>query len=253
MKSVYFLTDAHLGSLAIPHDRMRERRIVNFLDGIKNKACAVYLLGDIFDFWHEYKYVVPKGHTLLLGKISELTDLGVEVHFFLGNHDLWCGDYLEKECGMILHRKMITTEIGGKVFCISHGDGLDSHEKSYLFLRALFRNKICQKCFAAIHPRWGMSFGFNWAKNSRRKHENGELQFAGKDKDGIALFAKDYLKGHPEINYFLFGHRHIDVDVALNPTCRFIILGDWIDKFTYAVFDGEDLTIKHFIEGETVL
>ena len=116
MKNVYFLSDAHLGSRAIPHRRMQERRLVNFLDSIKHKAAAVYLLGDIFDFWHEYKTVVPKGYTRLLGKISELTDNGVEVHFFIGNHDLWMGDYLEKECGVTLHRSSAVVEIYGKVF-----------------------------------------------------------------------------------------------------------------------------------------
>ena len=253
MKNVYFLADAHLGSWAISHGRMRERRIVNFLDGIKHKAAAVYMLGDMFDFWHEYKFVVPKGYTRLLGKISELTDMGVEVHFFTGNHDLWCGDYLERECGVIMHRQMLTTEIEGKVFFIAHGDGLDSKDKKYLFLRNVFHNRTCQRLFASIHPRWGMFFGLNWAKNSRRKHEEVEGFFEGKEKDGIAIFAKNYLKTHPDINYFLFGHRHIDVDFMLNETSRFIILGDWISKFTYAIFDGERLTVEHFIEGETQL
>ncbi|MBQ5351693.1 MAG: UDP-2,3-diacylglucosamine diphosphatase, partial [Bacteroidaceae bacterium] len=115
-KNVYFLSDAHLGSRAIPHGRMQERRLVRFLDSIKDKASAVYFLGDMFDFWFEYKLVVPKGYTRFLGKVSELTDNGVEVHFFTGNHDIWCGDYLEKECGVIMHRKEIVTEIYGKVF-----------------------------------------------------------------------------------------------------------------------------------------
>lgn len=126
MKNIYFLSDAHLGSLAIPHARTQERRLVNFLDSIKHKADAIYLLGDIFDFWHEYKYVVPKGYTRLLGKISELTDMGVEVHFFTGNHDLWVHDYFEKECGMTIHRQSTTLEIYGKVFYLAHGDGLGS-------------------------------------------------------------------------------------------------------------------------------
>ena len=252
-KNVYFLSDAHLGSLAIPHDRMRERRIVNFLDGIKHKAAAVYMLGDMFDFWHEYKYVVPKGHTRLLGKIGELTDMGVEVHYFTGNHDLWCGDYLEQECGVVLHRQMLTTEIYGHEFCIGHGDGLDRDDCKYLMLRHLFHDKTCQRLLAAVHPRWGMWLGLNWAKQSRKKHEAVEGFFEGPDKDGICLFAKRYLASHPDINYFLFGHRHIDIDLPLSDTCRFIILGDWITKFTYAVYDGETFTIEHFIEGETKL
>ena len=124
MKSVYFLSDAHLGCRSIPHDRTRERRLVHFLDGIKDKASAVYLLGDIFDFWYEYKTVVPRGYTRFLGKLSELADRGVEVHFFTGNHDIWCGDYLVKECGVTLHTEPMTVEMGDKVFMLAHGDGL---------------------------------------------------------------------------------------------------------------------------------
>ena len=121
MKNVYFLSDAHLGSRAIEHGRTQERRLVNFLDSIKHKASAVYLLGDMFDFWYEFKTVVPKGYTRFLGKLSELTDIGVEVHFFTGNHDIWCGDYLTRECGVIMHREPLTTEIYGKEFYLAHG------------------------------------------------------------------------------------------------------------------------------------
>ena len=127
MKPIYFLSDAHLGSLAVPHQRMQERRLVRFLDSIKEKAAAVYLLGDMFDFWYEYKYVVPKGFTRFLGKLSELTDMGVEVHYFTGNHDIWAYGYLEKECGVILHKKPETTEIYGKIFFLAHGDGPQEH------------------------------------------------------------------------------------------------------------------------------
>lgn len=253
MKNVYFLADAHLGSWAIPHGRMQERRVVSFLDSIKERAAAVYMLGDMFDFWHEYRYVVPKGFTRLLGKISELTDHGVEVHFFTGNHDLWCGNYLERECGVILHRQPLTTEIDGKVFFLAHGDGLDSTERKYLMLRSVFHNGICQKLFASIHPRWGMYFGLNWARNSRKKHEDTEGFFHGEDKDGMAIFARKYLETHPSINYFIFGHRHVDVDFMLSDSARFVILGDWITKFSFAVFDGEKLLIENYIEGETSL
>ena len=158
MKNIYFLSDAHLGSLAIEHRRTQERRLVNFLDSIKHKAEAVYLLGDMFDFWHEYRTVVPKGYTRLLGKISELTDLGVEVHYFYGNHDLWQNDYFEKECGMTIHRKEEVVELYGKTFFLAHGDGLGTTERGFRFIRAMFHNRICQKLFAAVHPRWGMAF-----------------------------------------------------------------------------------------------
>lgn len=256
MRPVFFLSDAHLGSLAISHRRMQERRIVNFLESIKHKAAAVYLLGDIFDFWHEYKTVVPKGYTRLLGKISELTDLGVEVHFFTGNHDLWIHDYFERECGMIIHRDIASvTEIYGKVFYLAHGDGLGGHDRKYQCLRAIFHSPVCQRLFAALHPRWGMTFGLKWAEHSRRKHERqgGEPPFLGEDKEPLVLFAREYLQSHPDTDYFIFGHRHIELDLNLPPAARLLILGDWIDKFTYAVYDGEHLFLENFIEGETII
>lgn len=252
MKNIYFLSDAHLGSLAIPHARTQERRLVNFFDSIKHKADAIYLLGDIFDFWHEYKYVVPKGYTRLLGKISELTDMGVEVHFFTGNHDLWVHDYFEKECGMTIHRQSTTLEIYGKVFYLAHGDGLGSTDRSFRFLRSVFHNATCQRLFAALHPRWGMAFGLEWARRSRMKRVDGkEPEYQGEDNEELIRFAKDYLSTHPDINYFIFGHRHIELDLMLSRTTRAIILGDWITEFSYAVFDGEHMLLEEFVEGET--
>ena len=252
MKNVYFLSDAHLGSLAIPHARMQERRLVNFLDSIKHKAAAIYLLGDIFDFWHEYKTVVPKGYTRLLGKISELTDMGVEVHFFTGNHDLWVGDYLQEECGVTLHTKRSVMEIYGHLFYLSHGDGLGTKDRKFKLLRGVFHNRLCQRLFASIHPRWGMAFGLEWARRSRLKREDGkEPPYQGEDREELVIFAKDYLRSHPDINFFIFGHRHIELDLMLQRTCRMLILGDWISQFSYAVFDGEHLFLDSFIEGES--
>ena len=157
----------------IPHARTQERRLVSFLDKIKHKAQAVYLLGDMFDFWHEYRTVVPKGYTRLLGKISELTDMGIEVHYFYGNHDLWQGDYFEKECGMTVHKHEEVVEIGGQMFFLAHGDGLDATDKRFKLLRSVFHNRTCQRLFAAIHPRWGVQFGLEWARHSRLKREDG--------------------------------------------------------------------------------
>jgi len=252
MKNVYFLSDAHLGSLAIKHGRTQERRLVNFLDQIKHKAAAIYLLGDMFDFWYEFKTVVPKGYTRFLGKLSELTDMGVEIHFFTGNHDIWCKDYLEKECGLIIHKKPLTTEIYGKEFYLAHGDGLGDPDKKFQFLRSLFHNKFLQTLFSAIHPRWSVAFGLKWAERSRLKREDGkEPDYMGEDKEYLVIYTKKYLKTHPDINFFIYGHRHIELDLQLTKTSRVLILGDWINLFTYAVFDGEHLFMEQFIEGET--
>lgn len=252
MKNVYFLSDAHLGSRAIEHRRTHERRLVNFLDSIKDQASAVYLLGDMFDFWYEFKMVVPKGYTRFLGKLSELTDLGVEVHFFTGNHDIWCGDYLEEECGVTIHREPLTCEIYGKEFFLAHGDGLGDPDRKFRFLRAMFHSKILQRMFSMLHPRWSVDFGLAWAKHSRLKREDGmEAEYQGESKEPLVAFTKDYLRMHPDINYFIYGHRHILLDLMLSRSARLMILGDWISNFSYAVFDGENMFLEQYIEGET--
>ena len=254
MKPIYFISDAHLGSRAIPHARMQERRLVRFLDGIKHKAAAVYMLGDMFDFWHEYKMVVPKGYTRFLGKVSELTDLGVEVHYFIGNHDLWMHDYLEKECGVVVHRSPLTVELYGKTFFLAHGDGLGDNDWKFRCLRAIFHNRFLQTCFAAIHPRWAMDFGLEWAKHSRLKRKDGrEPEYMGEHEEPLVLYTKDYLKTHPDINFFVYGHRHIMLDLMLSRSARILILGDWIHEFSYAVFDGENMFLEQYIEGESQL
>lgn len=280
MKNIYFISDAHLGSRAIEHRRTQERRLVNFLDMIKDKAEAVYMLGDMFDFWFEYKEVVPRGFTRFLGKISELTDNGVEIHYFTGNHDMWMDDYLVKECGVILHREPCAVEINDKIFYLAHGDGLDyrDHNWKTKFMFSCFHSKTLQKIAKCIHPHWFINFGLNWAKHSRMKRQNGELNgkgpgfenatkligydsapdngeepYQGEDKEGLVLYAKDYLKSHPEVNFFIFGHRHIELDLMLNRNSRLILLGEWITLFTYAVWDGEYLFVDNFVEGETEL
>lgn len=254
MKSVYFLSDAHLGSRAIEHGRTQERRLVNFLDSIKEKASAIYLLGDMFDFWYEFKLVVPKGYTRFLGKLSELTDRGVEVHFFIGNHDIWCGDYLSKECGVIIHREPLTMEICGKEFYLAHGDGLGDPDHKFKLLRMMFHSRTLQRMFSAIHPRWSVELGLNWARHSRLKRPDGkEPDYMGENEEPLVRYTKGYLKEHPNINFFIYGHRHIELDLMLSARSRVLILGDWIRLFSYAVFDGENLFLENYIEGETQL
>ena len=229
MKNIYFLSDAHLGSRAIEHGRTQERRLVNFLDSIKHKASAIYLLGDMFDFWYEFRLVVPKGYTRFLGKLSELTDMGVEVH-----------------------REPLTTEIYGKEFYLAHGDGLGDPDKKFKLLRSMFHSKTLQTMFSAIHPRWSVELGLTWAKHSRQKRADGkEPDYMGENKEHLVLYTKDYLKSHPNINFFIYGHRHIELDLMLSATSRVLILGDWINFFSYAVFDGENLFLEEYIEGET--
>ncbi len=253
-KNVYILSDAHLGSLAIAHRRTQERRLVRFLDNIKDKAAAIYLLGDMFDFWYEYRYVVPKGYTRFLGKLSELTDMGVEVHFFTGNHDIWLYGYLEEECGVILHKKPETIDIYSKLFYLAHGDGLGAQAPEIDYIRKEFRNRTCQRLFSAIHPRWGIAFGLEWARRSRLKRADGkEPPYQGEDKEALVRFTKEYMKSHPDIDYFIYGHRHIELDLILSRKARMMIIGDWIWQYTYVVFDGEHLFLEEYVEGESKL
>lgn len=253
---VYFLSDAHLGSRALEHKRTQERKLVRFLDSIKHKAEAVYMLGDMFDFWFEYKDVVPKGYTRFLGKLSELTDLGVEVHYFTGNHDMWMDDYLNKECGVILHREPCLLEIYGKEFYLAHGHNLDLDKDDRMgrLMFWCFENKTLQRMAKTIHPHWFMNFGLNWAKSSREKHKIiGEEPYKGEQNENLVVFAKQYLASHPGVNYFIFGHRHIELDLMIGHDCHAIILGEWYSLFTYASFDGTTFVMGNYVEGETEL
>ena len=213
-----------------------------WLDSVKQEAEAIYLLGDIFDYWYEYRYVVPKGFTRILGKISELTDSGVEVHFFIGNHDIWLTDYLSKECGMILHFEPYVKEMGGKRFFLAHGDGLGDDSRSFHLLRRIFHSRFLRRCFSAIHPRWTIPLAHAWSNSSRL---NGGVQgYLGEDKEYLIRFSKQKLKEDPTLNYFIYGHRHILLDLSVGEESNIIMLGDWITYFSYAVFDGERVKLE---------
>ncbi len=245
-KNIYFLADAHLGAKS-HHDSIEtERRICRWLDHIKQDAHSIYLLGDMFDYWYEYKHVVPKGFTRLLGKLAEITDSGVEVHFFIGNHDIWLTDYFSKECGMIIHFEPLITSIYGKIFFLSHGDGLGDESKSFHLLRKVFHSKFLRKCFSSIHPRWTIPLAHAWSGRSR---ESGTITgYLGEDKEFLIRFSKEKLKELPDINYFVFGHRHIMLDISIAEDSRVVLLGDWITFFSYAVFDGETMSLKQWEE-----
>ncbi|MBP9032230.1 MAG: UDP-2,3-diacylglucosamine diphosphatase [Dysgonomonadaceae bacterium] len=245
-QKIYFLSDAHLGSKSHADSIETERKLCRWLDMAKSDAKAIYLLGDMFDYWFEYKYVVPKGFTRVLGKLAEVSDSGVEVHFFIGNHDIWLGDYLTRECGMILHFEPFVTTLGTRKFYLAHGDGLGDDSLSFRFLRALFHNKFLIKCFAAVHPTLTVPLAYKWSNSSR---ENGGVQeYLGEDKEHLVLFAKQKIVEMPDIDYFVFGHRHILLDLPIGQRTRVIILGDWIRYFSYAVFDGEKVELLQFEE-----
>jgi Uncharacterized protein conserved in bacteria len=245
-KKIYFASDLHLGSDIFEDPLVVEKRFVRWLDHIKYDAKALYLLGDIFDFWFEYKYVVPRGFTRFLGKISEMCDSGIEIHLFTGNHDFWFFDYLPKETGVIIHTEPLITEIGGKKFFLAHGDGLGDNSRSFKLIRTVFRNRFCQILFATIHPRWSFGFAHAWSKHSRKKGLKALPRYLGENQEHLVLFSKEYIKKDPSIDFLIFGHRHIMLDLMLNRKSRIIILGDWLQYFSYAVFDGTSLLLDQF-------
>ena len=244
-KKVYFIADAHLGATCVPNSKEKERRLVAWLDSVKESASAIYMLGDMFDFWFEYEYVVPSGFTRFLGKLSELADAGVELHFFTGNHDIWTFGYLEKEVGMKVHRKEEIVEIMGRRFFLAHGDGLGDPSLRFKFLRAFFHNYVCQRLFAMLHHYIAMSVGLLWSGKSRKKKENRFSRYLGEEKEHLVQFVKKY--DGPAVDYFIFGHRHILLDETFGGR-RMLILGDWISLCSYAEFDGETLALKQAAE-----
>ena len=241
----YFLSDLHLGAPYFPDSHEAEKRVVRFLDSIKEDADVIYLVGDILDYWYEYRYVVPRGFVRFFGKLAELIDRGVRVIWFIGNHDIWIYDYLPSELGVEVVDGILTEQIDGKNFLITHGDGVGRMKPSFKLLRKIFRNRFCQWAFAGIHPRWTVPFAYRWSRHSR---ENGQVtpEKAQWMMDNIRDFSREYLEEHPEIDYFIYGHLHLVVDEKIGPHTRMIVLGDWISNFSYAVWDGKNLVLERY-------
>ena len=243
---IYFASDFHLGAPNYEESLKREKRIISWLDEIKIDAKEIYLVGDIFDFWFEYKNVIPKGFVRLQGKIAELTDSGISINIFTGNHDMWIFDYLPIELGITLYRENIVKEYNGKKFLIGHGDGLGPGDIKYKMLKAVFGSKICQWAFARIHPNLGIGIANLWSKNSRKTSVNYGEVFHGEENEHLVLFCKDYIKKDPSIDYFIFGHRHLPLEINIGEKSKYINLGEWIKHNTYAVFDEEKLELKEY-------
>lgn len=246
-KKVYFLSDVHLGAPTLDRHRERELQVTDWLEKIRTDCGALCLLGDIFDFWFEYKRSVPKGYIRFLAKICEFTDQGIPVHFFTGNHDIWTFDYLPKECGVILHTHNEILRINGKRLLVGHGDALNSQDKGYLFLYRVFHNRFLQRCFRWIHPDVGIWLAQKWSAHSRLG--NGKIEadsFRGEEQEEIVRFCRQTLQ-HDHFDYFIFGHRHLPADLPLSGNSRYLNTGDWVSWFSYVVFDGETATLKTLI------
>ena len=244
-KKIYFLSDFHLGAPDYESSLQREKIIVQFLDEIKNDAAEIFLVGDMFDFWYEYRKVVPKGYVRLLGKLAELSDAGIPMHFFVGNHDMWMRDYFQKELNIPVYYEPKKFERNGKKFLIAHGDGLGPGDHGYKRLKKIFRNPFCKWLFGILPPMAGMGLANYLSRRSRAQTGASEEIFLGEEKEWLILYCKDVLKKE-NIDFFVFGHRHLAIDYRLNDTSRYINLGDWIHYYTYAVFDGEALILKSY-------
>jgi UDP-2,3-diacylglucosamine hydrolase len=242
---IYFISDFHLGIPDYDKSLQREKKIVHWLDMVRKDAAEIYILGDIFDFWFEYKHAIPKGFIRLLGKLAELADEGIKLHYFTGNHDMWVFEYLPKEIGMTLYREPVQREINGKKFFIGHGDGLGPGDHGYKFIKKVFANKFCQWLFARLHPNFGIGMANYWSRRSRFSTGDFDEKYLGDDKEYLVVFANEILKKE-YYDYFIFGHRHLPLDIKVGEKSRYINLGDWIKYFTYAEFDGKNLELKKF-------
>lgn len=244
-KKIYFASDFHLGVPDFQSSLEREKKIVRWLDEARKDAEEIFLVGDIFDFWFEYKRAVPRGFTRLLGKISEITDSGIPVHVFTGNHDMWIFDYLPKECGVILHREPIERSFGGKKWLIGHGDGLGPGDQGYKFLKKIFASKVCQWLFARLHPNFGIWLANLSSGYSRSTTGDKDRIFLGEENEWLIVYCKEVLQTK-HYDFFVFGHRHLPLDLMVGEKSRYINLGEWLHHQTYAVYDGHEMQLKKF-------
>lgn len=242
---IYFASDFHLGIPSFESSLIREKKICRWLEIIKKDASEIFLVGDLFDFWYEYKYTVPKGNVRLLGKIAELSDAGIKIHFFTGNHDLWMKNYFIEELNVIIHHQPIVKTFNNKTIYIGHGDGLGPNDNWYKLLKSIFANKICQWLFSRLHPNLAFYIAKKSSKRSRLIIGNNDEKFLGTENEWLFLFCRNYLKTN-KIDYFIFGHRHLPLDLDVDGKARYINLGEWINYNTYAVLTDQKISLLEF-------
>lgn len=244
-KNVYFLSDFHLGVPDAEASRQREKQIVQFLDSIKEAAHAILLVGDMFDFWFEYRKVVPKGYVRLLGKLAELSDSGIQLHFFVGNHDMWMKNYFQTELGIPVYFEPKTFVFNGCSFYIGHGDGLGPGDGGYKALKKVFRSPLCQWLFGLVPPAIGIGLADYFSGKSRGAEKHPEEKFLGEEKEWLLIYCRQILQKEA-YHFFVFGHRHLPIDYRLSSESRYINLGEWMNYQTYAVFDGAVMMLKSY-------
>jgi len=244
-KKIFFASDFHLGVPDHASSLDREKRIIRWLDSIKSEAHSIYLMGDIFDFWFEYKHAIPKGFIRLQGKLAELTDNGISVIFFTGNHDMWMFDYFTKELNIPIYREPLLLEINNQKLLIGHGDGLGPGDLSYKFLKKFFNSSICQWLFARIHPNLGIGIAQRWSKYSRISNMKREEKFQGEENEFLLTYCRDLEKTQNH-DFYVFGHRHLPLDLNVSEKSKYINLGEWVHFNTYAEYDGKNISLKTF-------
>lgn len=249
-KKIYFASDNHLGLPAKLSSREREKIFVAWLEEVRRDAAAIYLLGDLFDFWFEYKEAVPKGFVRVLGKLAEIADSGIPITFFVGNHDLWMKDYFQKELGVIVYHHPIELTIDKTHFFIGHGDGLGPGDKGYKRMKKVFKNSFFQWLFRWIHPDLGIRLGQYLSQKNKLISGDEDIKFLGEEKEWLIIYSKRKLRDK-HYDYFVFGHRHLPLQIDLGEGAQYINLGDWITHFTYAVFDGNSLELKTWDKDRT--
>jgi len=242
---LYFASDFHLGAPSQSLSRERELKIIRWLDQVKTDAGGIFLVGDLFDFWHEYKKVIPKGFIRFQGKLAELSDAGVPLYIFTGNHDLWMYDYFTEELNIPVFRRPVQVIVEDKKILVGHGDGLGPGDGTYKMLKKIFENSFCQWLFRQLHPDLGIRLANSWSSKSRLNNTNDSTaQFLG-DKEWLLSYAKEVEKKQHH-DCYIFGHRHLPIDVAVGDKARYINLGEWINYYTYAIFDGKDFALEKF-------
>ncbi|MEE9362334.1 MAG: UDP-2,3-diacylglucosamine diphosphatase [Cellulophaga sp.] len=244
-KKIYFSSDNHLGAPTMAQSLPREKKFVAWLDEIKGDAAAIFLLGDLFDFWHDYKTVVPKGFTRTLGKLAEITDSGIPIYFFVGNHDLWMDGYFEEELNIPVFHKPQQFVLNETKFLIGHGDGLGPGDKGFKRMKKVFTNPIARWFFRWLHPDLGVRLGQYLSVKNKLISGDEDATFLGEDKEWLVQYAKRKLETEHH-DYFVFGHRHLPLEIDLNEKATYINLGDWITYYTYGVFDGEKLSLEKY-------
>jgi UDP-2,3-diacylglucosamine hydrolase len=249
--TIYFASDFHLGAPDYEKSLAREKIIVSWLEAIEPTAQEIFLVGDIFDFWFEYKEVIPRGFVRLQGKIAQLTDSGIPVHIFTGNHDMWMFDYLPKEIGVQLHRSPIKKTFFNQQFYIGHGDGLGPGDKGYKFIKRVFENKFCQWCFARLHPNFGIWLAKFSSKTSRASTGKSDEIFKGKDNEWLAIYCNDFLKKE-KIDVFIFGHRHLPIQMKLNEFSTYYNLGEWITHRTFLSVNQKGISFQKWEDGKII-